>query len=78
MSSPTPAKITAMGKSTIIISGQPTNTYKTEILMTTKMGKIKSINWLDRWGFAIQTKMQLGGIPIEIKQSTETKSERKA
>lgn len=77
MASPTLAKIKAMGKSTVMILGQPMNTFKTEILMSTNIGRVKSVNWLDEWGFAVQIKMQLGSLPIEMKQSSETKAKQR-
>ena len=40
------------------------------------MGEMKTINWLDPEGFAVKTKMQMGGIPIEIKQSSQSQAKR--
>ena len=78
MASPTKAKIKTMGETEILISGQHQRVYKTEISMFTSVGEIKTQNWLDTWGFAVKTNMQLGGLPIEIKQSTESEAKKRA
>jgi transglutaminase-like putative cysteine protease len=44
--------------------------------MATSLGKIKTQNWLDAWGFAVKTNMQLGGLPVEIKQSNEIEAKQ--
>ncbi len=68
MASPTKAIIKTIGESEIIISGEARKVFKTEISMSTSIGTIKTLNWLDESGFAVKTNMQLGGLPIEIKQ----------
>jgi hypothetical protein len=78
MASPTKAKITSLGESTIELEGKEVRAFKSEITLFTKMGKMKTINWLDQDGFAVRTKMQLGGIPIEIKQSNEFEAKKKS
>ena len=78
MSSPTKAKIKSLGQKRINIGGKDVNSYKTEITLFTKMGKMKTTNWLDGHGFAIRTKMQMGGMPIEIKQSTALEAQSKS
>jgi len=78
MASPTKAKIKSLGQKIIKIGGEDVNSYKSEITLFTKMGKMKTINWLDEDGFAIRTKMQMGGIPIEIKQSTELEAQSRS
>lgn len=75
MASPTKAKIKSFGQKIIKIGGEDVNSYKSEITLFTKMGKMKTINWLDEDGFAIRTQMLMGGIPIEIKQSTALKAQ---
>ena len=78
MASPTKAKIKSLGESTIMLDGEEVSAFQSEITLFTKMGKMKTINWLDQDGFAIRTKMQLGGIPIEIKQSNEIDAKKKS
>ena len=78
MASPTKAKIKFFGQKTIKIAGEDVNSYKSEITLFTKMGKMKTINWLDEDGFAIRTKMQMGGIPIEIKKSTKLEAQSRS
>jgi hypothetical protein len=78
MASPTKAKIKSLGESIILLDGEEVSTFKSEITLFTKMGKMKTINWLDQHGFATRTKMQLGGIPIEIKQSNEFDAKKKS
>ena len=74
MASPTKAIIKTMGETEILISGQNKKVFKTEISMATSIGKIRTQNWLDEWGFSVKTNMQLGGLPIEIKQSNENEA----
>ena len=76
MASPTKARIKTMGETEIFISGQNRKVFKTEISMATSLGKIKTQNWLDAWGFAVKTNMQLGGLPVEIKQSNEIEAKQ--
>ncbi len=71
MASTTKAKIKSLGEKTITINGKDCKVFQNEITLLTGMGEMKTINWLDHNGFAVKTKMQMGGIPIEIKQCTE-------
>lgn len=76
MASPTKAIIKTMGETEIFILGQNKKVFETEISMTTSVGKTKTQNWLDKWGFSVKTKMQLGGLSIEIKQSNEYEAKK--
>jgi hypothetical protein len=76
MASPTKAKIKTMGETEILLSGQNKKVFKTDISMSTSVGTIKTENWLDSWGFAVKTKMQVGGLPIEIKQSNKIEAKQ--
>ena len=51
-------------------------TYKTEISLYNSVGKVKSINFLDKDGFTVKSTIQLGGLPVEIIQSTEQKAKK--
>lgn len=76
MAAPTKAKIKSFGECKIQINQKPVKVFRTEITLLTKMGEMKTINWLDPEGFAVKTKMQMGGIPIEIKQSSQSQAKR--
>ena len=51
-------------------------TIKTEISLFNSVGKVKSINFLDENGFTVKSTIQLGGLPVEIIQSTEQKAKK--
>lgn len=72
MASTTRAKIMSLGEKTITIKGEERKVYQNEITLLTEMGEMKTVNWLDQDGFAVKTQMQMGGIPIEIKQCSES------
>ena len=76
MASPTKARIKTMGETEVSILGQNQKVFQTEISMATSVGKIKTQSWLDAWGFAVKTNMQLGGLPVEIKQSNEIEAKQ--
>ena len=76
MASPTKARIKTMGETEVSILGQNQKVFQTEISMATSVGKIKTQSWLDAWGFAVKTKMQLGGLPVEIKQSNKIEAKQ--
>ncbi len=78
MASPTKAKIKSIGEDAITLNGKEVSAFVSEITLFTKIGKMKTINWLDQDGFSIKTKMQMGGIPIEIKQCSELKAKKKS
>ena len=76
MAAPTKAKIKSFGECKIQVNQKPVKVFRTEITLLTNMGEMKTINWLDPQGFAVKTKMQMGGIPIEIKQSSQSQAKR--
>ena len=63
MASPTKARIKTMGETEILISGQNQKVFKTEISMATSLGKIKTQNWLDTWGFGAPAAVHLKSLP---------------
>ena len=77
MSSPTSAQVrTFLKKRNLKINNNNFVTYKTEISLFNSVGKVKSINFLDENGFTVKSTIQLGGLPVEIIQSTEQKAKK--
>ena len=77
MSSPTSAQVRTFEKKISKINNNNNFvTYKTEISLYNSVGKVKSINFLDNDGFTVKSTIQLGGLPVEIIQSTEQKAKR--
>lgn len=76
MAAPTKAKIKSFGECKIQINQKPVRVFRTEIKLHSNMGEVKTVNWLDSDGFSVKTKMQMGGIPIEIKQSSKSQAKR--
>ncbi|MAL86718.1 MAG: hypothetical protein CMI23_10240 [Opitutae bacterium] len=76
MSSPTSAQVRTFGKRNLKINNNNFVTYKTEISLFNSVGKVKSINFLDENGFTVKSTIQLGGLPVEIIQSTEQKAKK--
>lgn len=72
MAKPTQATVRTLGKEIITLGKRQVTAYKTEIEMASKLGAIKTTNWLDEEAIAVKTKMKMGGLAIEIRQSTET------
>jgi hypothetical protein len=76
MASPTKARIKTMGETEISHFRTKSESFQNRDFYGHELGKIKTQNWLDAWGFAVKTKMQLGGLPVEIKQSNEIEAKQ--
>ena len=71
MAKPTRAIVRTLGPRKIMLEDKETTAYETEIEMVTKLGSMKTTNWLDKEGVAVRTKMKMGGLAIDIRQASE-------
>ena len=74
MAKPTRAIVRTLGPRKITVGDKETTAYETEIEMITKLGSMKTTNWLDKEGIAVRTKMKMGGLAIDIRQTSEERA----
>ena len=74
MAKPTRAIVRTLGPRKITLGDEETTAYETEIEMITKLGSMKTTNWLDKEGIAVRTKMKMGGLAIDIRQTSEERA----
>jgi hypothetical protein len=76
MAKPTRATIRTKGAGKITLGNKEQTVYETEIELGTKLGSMKTTNWLDDQGIAVRTQMNMGGLNIDIRQSSQEEAKR--
>lgn len=71
MAKPTKAIIRTLGAGKVTLGKKEQLAYKTEIELRTKLGSMKTTNWLDDQGIAVRTQMNMGGLDIDIRQASQ-------
>ena len=76
MAKPTKAIVRTKGSAQITLGTKDTLAFETEIELVTKLGSMKTTNWLDEHGIAVRTQMNMGGLDIDIRQSSEAEAKK--
>ena len=74
MAKPTRAIIRTLGPAKVSLAEGDIDAFETEIEMVSSVGSLKTSNWLDGEGIAVRTQMQMGGLSIDIRQSSEKRA----
>ena len=76
MAKPTKATLRTKGGEKITLGQKEQIAFKTEIELGTKLGSMKTTNWLDEQGIAVRTQMNMGGLEIDIRQTSEAEAKK--
>ena len=76
MAKPTKAIVRTKGPGKVTLGRKETTAFETEIELVTKVGSMKTTNWLDEQGIAVRTQMNMGGLDIDIRQSSEAEAKK--
>jgi len=76
MAKPTKATVRTKGAGKVTLGNKEQIAFETEIELGTKLGSMKTTNWLDDQGIAVRTQMNMGGLDIDIRQSSQKEAQK--
>jgi len=76
MAKPTKATVRTKGAGSVTLGNKEQIAFETEIELGTKLGSMKTTNWLDDQGIAVRTQMNMGGLDIDIRQSSQKEAQK--